>query len=246
MSELSERRIVHLHIPKTAGTAFRSAFQKAAGGQLRIFPHYEERQYVGIDPSDFDFFSGHIGYETAVKLGGQIITVLRNPIDRFISVYYFWRQLYEKGIERNHKTLLAKKFSLSEFAKIRDEPSVIEALYNTMTWQIAHGTSHAQRRKLREVGKTDDDVFQLALDNLATFSLVGIQERLEAFEVAMVRRFSMPLKINKINVTEARPGMGEIDAATISAISDRSFHDLRLYEHANKILSDSTFDRTGR
>ena len=64
-------RIVHLHIPKTAGTAFRSAFQKAADGKLRIFPHYDERQYVGIDPSHFDFFSGHFGYETAVKLGGR-------------------------------------------------------------------------------------------------------------------------------------------------------------------------------
>jgi Sulfotransferase family len=236
-------RIVHLHIPKTAGTAFRSAFQKAAGGKLRIFPHYDERQYAGIDPSRFDFFSGHIGFETAAKLGGEIITVLRNPIDRFISVYYFWRQLYEKGIERNHKTILAHKFSLSEFVKIRDEPFVMEALYNTMTWQIAHGTSLAHRRKLREAGKTDDEVFELAVENLSTFSLVGVQERLELFEAAMVQRFSVPVTIRKINVTEARPGVEDIGAATISAIHDWSFLDLRLYEHAYKLVSESASDQ---
>ncbi len=236
-------RIVHLHIPKTAGTAFRSAFQRAADGKLRIFPHYEERQYVGIDPSRFDFFSGHFGFETAAKLGGEIITVLRNPIDRFISVYYFWRQLYDKGIERNPKTILANRFSLSEFVKIRDEPFVMEALYNTMTWQIAHGTSLAHRRKLRELGKTDEDVFQLALDNLATFSLVGVQERLEVFESAMVRRFSMPLKIRKINVTETRPGVEDVGAATISAIHDWSLLDLRLYDHAYELVSESASDQ---
>ncbi len=235
-------RIVHLHIPKTAGTAFRLSVQKAADGKLRIFPHYEERQFVGIDPSRFDFFSGHFGYETAAKLGGEIITVLRNPIDRFISVYYFWRQLYEKGIERNHKTILAHKFSLSEFVMIRDEPFVIEALYNTMTWQIAHGTSLARRRKLRELGKTDADVFELALRNLATFSLVGVQERLEVFEAAMVRQFSIPLTIRKVNVTEARPGVEDIGAATISAIHDWSFLDLGLYDHALKLVSDSVSD----
>ncbi len=235
-------KIVHLHIPKTAGTAFRSAFQKATDGKLRIFPHYDERKYAGIDPSRFDFFSGHFGFETATKLGGEIITVLRNPIDRFISVYYFWRQLYENGIERNPKTILAHKFSLSEFVKIRDEPFVIEALYNTMTWQIAHGTSLAHRRKLREVGKTDADVFELALGNLATFSLVGVQERLEVFESAMVRRFSIPLRIRKINVTEARPAAEDIGAATISAIRDWSLLDLRLYEHVYKLVSDSLPD----
>ncbi len=235
-------RIVHLHIPKTAGTAFRLSVQKAADGKLRIFPHYEERQFVGIDPSRFDFFSGHFGYETAAKLGGEIITVLRNPIDRFISVYYFWRQLYDKGIERNHKTILAHKFSLSEFVKIRDEPFVMEALYNTMTWQIAHGSSLAHRRNLRQMGKTDEEVIQLALDNLATFSLVGVQERLEVFESAMLRRFSIPLAIRKINVTEARPGVEDIGAVTLSAIHDWSFLDIRLYEHAYKAVSDSALD----
>ncbi len=231
-------RIVHLHIPKTAGTAFRLAFQKVMGGKLRMFPHYDERQYAGIDPSRFDFFSGHFGFETATKLGGEIITVLRNPLDRFISVYYFWRQLYEKGIERNPKTILATKFSLNEFVKIKDEPSIIESLYNTMTWQIAYGASLAHRRKLRQMGKTDDDVFALALGNLATFSLIGVQEKLEIFESAMVRRFSVPLKIRKVNVTEARPSVEDISTATISAIHDWSFLDFRLYEYVYRLISD--------
>jgi hypothetical protein len=231
-------RVVHLHIPKTAGTALRSAFQEAACGKLRIFPHYDERRYVDIDPDAFDFYSGHFGFETAVKLRGELITVLRNPIDRFISIYYFWRQLNEKGIEKSYRTMLASKYSLSEFVKIRDEPCLIEALYNTMTWQIASGTHLTQRRKLRELGKTDVDVLQLALEHLEKFSLVGVQENLEVFESAMVRRFSIPLKIKKVNVTKTRSRVDDIGTATVSAIHDWSYLDLKLHEHASKLISD--------
>jgi hypothetical protein len=239
MNAVPTARILHLHIPKTAGTAFRSAFEKASNGTLRIFPHYDERHYAGIDASRYDFFSGHFGFKTAAQLGGQIVTVLRNPVDRFVSVYYFWRQLSETGAEKSQKTMLAGKYPLSEFVKIKDEPSLLEAFYNTMTWQIAHGTSLALRRELRDMGKTDDDIFQLALTNLSTFSLVGVQERLALFEIAVARQFSVALKIRRANVTEARPAVKDIGIATIRAIQNWSFMDLELYQHAYKHVSES-------
>jgi hypothetical protein len=242
MSAVLSTKIVHLHIPKTAGTAFRSAFELAAGGKLRIFTHFDERRHADIDSSQFDFFSGHIGFETAAKIGGEIITVLRNPVDRFVSVYHFWRRLSERGIEKSHRTALAHKFSLSEFVKIRDEPALLEAFYNVMTWQVAHGTSLVRRRELRLMGKTDNDVIELAIANLSTFALVGIQERLQIFEAAMAQRYSLPLKIRKINVAEARPGSRDIDAATLTAIRDWTFMDLKLYEYAEGLVSKSAGD----
>jgi hypothetical protein len=239
MNAVPKSRILHLHIPKTAGTALRSAFERASNGALRIFPHYDERQYAGIDANQYDFFSGHFGFKTAAQLGGEIITVLRSPVDRFVSVYYFWRQLSETGAEKSQKTMLAGKYSLDEFVKIKDEPFLLEAFYNTMTWQIAHGTSLALRRELREAGKTDDDVFQLALANLSTFSLVGVQERLALFESAVARQFSVVLRIKKENVTGARPAVKDISIATIRAIHDWSFMDLELYQHAYEHVSQS-------
>jgi len=243
MSVVPATRIVHLHIPKTAGTAFRSAFEKASGGKLRVCPHFNEHHVADVDPSQFDFFSGHFGFKAAVELGGQIITVVRNPVDRFVSLYYFWRRLNEKGIEKSQRTTLANKYPLSEFVKIRDEPSLLAALYNTMTWQIAYGTSLAQRRELRMKGKTDDDVVKLALANLATFSLVGVQEKLESFGEAMAKKFSVTLEIKKVNVAAARPVVEDIGTATINAIRDWSFMDLQLYEHVVKLTSTSASER---
>jgi Sulfotransferase family len=242
MNEVTSPRIVHLHIPKTAGTALRVAFKEAAGGTLRIFPHYDERQYIGIDASQYDFYSGHFGFKTATQLGGEILTILRNPVDRFVSVYYFWRQLFEKGVEQSQNTFLANKYPLREFVKIRDEPSLLEEFYNRMTWQIAHGSSLALRRELREEGKSDDDIFKLALANLSSFSVVGVQERLGAFQLAVEQKFSVALKIRKANVTGVRAEVEEIDTVTIRAIQDWSFMDLELYHHACKLVSQEAFD----
>jgi len=246
MNAVLTTRIIHLHIPKTAGTAFRSAFEKSFGGKLRMCPHFTERKVANIDPSQFDFFSGHFGYKYAAGLGGQIITVVRNPVDRFVSLYYFWRRLNEKGIEKSQRTYLAKKYSLSEFAKIRDEPQLLAALYNTMTWQLAHGSSLSHRRELRTAGKTEADIVQLALANLATFSLVGVQEKLGLFEEAMVKKFSVALKIKKVNVAASRPAAEEIGAATTRAIRDWSEMDFQVYEHVDRLLPVPAANREKR
>jgi hypothetical protein len=233
-------KIVHLHIPKTAGSAVRKAFERAAGGSLRVFPHFEEERFTNVDPAQYDFFSGHFGFKTAATLGGKLITVLRDPVDRFVSVYYFWRQLLEDGREKNLKTMLASKYSLAEFVKIRDEPALLVALHNTMTWQIAHGTSLASRRELRQLGKTEDDVYKLALANLSKFALVGIQERLELFEKAVERKFSVSVEFKRANVTVARASVIDISAATKRAIHDWTLMDMELYQEAHKLAAESS------
>ncbi|MFO1027588.1 MAG: hypothetical protein U1E70_20615, partial [Acetobacteraceae bacterium] len=65
MVERPAKRIIHLHIPKTAGTALRVAFEGVYGDELRSYPHRDERQYQNFNPDDYDFYSGHFGYRTA-------------------------------------------------------------------------------------------------------------------------------------------------------------------------------------
>ena len=225
-------RLIHLHVPKTAGTALRSAFEKQFVGKLRIFPEWDESKYAGINPDDFDFYSGHIGFDTASRIGGDIVTVLRHPVDRFISVYYFWRQLFATGVEKSANTQLASSYSLEDFARIRDQPGLIEEFQNRCTYQVAYGSSLSQRRHLRLQGLTDDQIFNTAVDNLAKFRAIGIQENMGRFSDIISDRFGVNLDIKKINVTRERPEIQAISVHTRRIIQDWVFMDLELYQEA--------------
>jgi hypothetical protein len=239
---VTQAKIVFVHIPKTAGTAVRIAFEKAASHRLRVSPHFDERHIAEIDPAKFDFFSGHLGFKAASELGNQLLTVVRNPVDRFVSQYYFVRALHTVGRDNSIKAALATKYPLNEFVKIKDDPSLLD-FYNMMTWQIAHGTSLERRRELRMMGKTDADVLQLALNNLETFSLVGVQERLEQFAQSLGEMYSVSLRINKVNVSRTRPELAEISTSTIDAIREWSELDLVLYARADALVSEAMANR---
>lgn len=65
--------IVHLHIPKTAGTALRHALQKSGRRILEAGPDFSYRPETH---GDIEVFSGHFGYRSAALVpNGRLITV---------------------------------------------------------------------------------------------------------------------------------------------------------------------------
>jgi len=233
-------RLLHLHVPKTAGTAVRNALQKAKGGSLRIFPHYDERKFKGINVDDYDVFSGHFGFQTASEIGGDIITILRNPVDRFLSVYYFWRELHATGAEISPNTIIASKYSIDDFVTIKDEPFMLEEFFNRATWQIAYGSSLSHRREMRVAGQSDQKIYQIALTNLSKFAVVGIQEDIPAFARQFVEKFGIEISVSKINVTKDRFSSGDINVRTLREIHDWLYLDIELYAHATAISRHRT------
>lgn len=225
-------RIIHLHVPKTAGTALRTAFHKKFEGKLRIFKEWSEPKYAGINPEDYDFYSGHIGFATASRLKGDIVTVLRHPVDRFVSVYHFWRQLHRTGKEMSANTEWAAKYSLDDFVSITDQIGMIEEFQNRCTFQLAYGSSLAQRKHLRLEGLNDDAIFKLAVDNLKKVKVVGIQEQLGKFAQAISDTFDLTIDIPKINVTEERTDVTDISVSTIRRIHAWLYMDMELYQEA--------------
>jgi hypothetical protein len=228
----AETRILHLHIPKTAGTALRTAFQNAKQAHFAVYPHYEERLYAQAVPEAFDLFSGHFGFDTACAIGGRMVTVLRDPVDRFASVYFFWRQLHERGVERNRKTALAVKYDLHEFAKIRDEQWLNEEFVNRATWQLACGSSLAHRAAMHDAGTTEQQLLDRATTNLASFAAVGFQDDIAPFNDAISLLAGCTLPMRQVNVTKDRLPVAEIPAATRRLIEGWVALDIALLAHA--------------
>jgi len=209
---------VHVHIPKTAGSALAQAFQRAYGQRLRVYPERFESRFAPVNYAEFDFYTGHIGFTVASKIGGDFITVLRDPVDRFLSTYYFLRQLYESGEERTHKTSLTNRYKLDQFVLIRDEPILQQELLNRMTWQIAHSHRMELRREFIEAGISETDLVSIAHYNLKKFAIVGVQEDMGRLTRAIHRRYGVDLEIGRANVTRSRPHLGEISSRTRDGI----------------------------
>lgn len=221
-------QLTHLHIPKTAGTSLRESIS-LAHPELKV-QQIPDPQKVQPD-ADTDVISGHFSYVNAAEYDKPVITVLRHPVDRFLSIYFFWRQLYEREVERTRKTSLAHHLSLLEFAKAFDEPELASELYNRMAWQVHSDFRLMRRYQLRcNRGIDTTKLINGALDNLRSFAVVGFQDRYGEFIEAVNGHFGMQIENRKVNVTERRSAMEDLSRDELRAILAWVEADMEIYQ----------------
>jgi hypothetical protein len=195
------RKIVQIHIPRTAGTAIRGAFARVFGGN-RIHLAGPHAKFGEIDRNLYDVFSGHFGYSRGTQIEGDLVTVLRDPVDRLLSYYYTLRRFRAAQSEMSHRTQLAHSYKLCDFVHLCDDPHLIEDLFNTMTWQIAFGSTQQERMELKSSGCfSDDTLIQMAMDNLTRFRLVGFQENIDLFAREIAKLYSIEFTVMRENAT---------------------------------------------
>ena len=202
------------------------AFRRAYGDHVRVYPERFEAEFGQTPYDGFNFFTGHVGFTVASEIGGDLITVLRDPVDRFLSTYYFLRQMFNSGSERSYKASLAARFDLDQFARIRGEPVLQDELHNRMTWQLAHSHRVARRSELA-VG--DAELVQIAMDNLSKFAIVGLQTDMADLGESVRRRYNVHLSIDRVNVTGQRRTLEDIPSATLDRIEWWVHLDRELY-----------------
>jgi hypothetical protein len=115
----------------------------------------------------------------------------------------------------------------------------MEEFFNRMTWQVAHGSTIEHRRELRDQGKTENEILAMALRNLETFAIVGLQSRMDDFTRAIGRRFGVDIKVGPENVTENRPKLDDLSVTTRRKIYDWIYLDIELYEAASHLAGRS-------
>lgn len=219
-------RIVHMHIPKTAGTSVNEAFYKIYGKD-GICPARYEPEFVDQNISDYSFFTGHIGFDLASALDANIVTVLRDPVDRFISVYYYWRQLHEGGrMEWGPRTAAA--MSLEEFAGYFGENALIEEFFNRVTWQVAFSHHLVRRREL--LGITRAELLVRAKENLSKCAVVGCLEDIPKFVSDCRDVLGIELDVGEKNVTKKRKSADEVPDDLRRKITQWMPLDMELYE----------------
>ncbi|WP_230247390.1 sulfotransferase family 2 domain-containing protein [Rubrivivax sp. JA1055] len=246
-------RLVFLHIPKTGGTTLDHILrQHFLPEEVCPERHAGLESWPPILLPRFNYFSAHDSFESFeryVPKPFRMVTVLREPIDRSISNYLFWRSLTESHIEKNnlHQPRIAKTYQFKDYLKfpVADLRIWTE---NVMTRHLSHRTMKNEREVWAD--GDDSEMLDRALANLAKIDVYGISEFMDESVEVICRHFdvAMPVVVPRLNQTNTnhpeKPEFFEkvedlsIDDETEELLRKLNRLDTVLYNEAVKSFSE--------
>jgi hypothetical protein len=221
------------HIPKCGGLSYRALFEEALGkARVEHISINLEEEYQP-DPDEYRQYTmlmGHFGvrWNEIVGPGRRWMTALREPIDRVVSTYYYWRHSAEVSPELPW-LYMAHTMSLDEFVR-SGHYLVLQGIQDVQTWQLADDL------RWRYHSVPARDALAAAKENLDKFEFVGIHEEFDRSIECMCEYLgvAVPRSMPRVNVTKKRAAVSELSPATIDAIRELNSADSELYKYALK------------
>jgi len=227
-----------IHIPKTGGTTIVDTLSRQIlfNKFQRLNPtrSTHPRDFLEgvanllekvISESKVEVVGGHFGFAAHPKLTdpSEYFTVLRDPIERVISEYYFMK----------HKAMYYQQLIESENLSLVDYIHHPETFYlNNLQTRLISGVSYESGENVTKA------MYDLALENLKKFKVFGITEdmgsTLAIFYLSLGWK-RLPYYM-KSNANDQRPKRESISEQETDAIREREKYDLMLYHEAKKIF----------
>lgn len=227
-------KLIFFHIPKTAGSTLRNIFyhqyEREEVFEMKVKGHQiQTQEFTSLSQkriAKIRLLMGHMPFGLHTSFGEvnyHYFTMLRNPVERVISNYYW--------IRRNPNHLLydlinSKKIGLLEFIESDLNPSLNNGYVKFLTTK--------DKKK-----KVTDKLFNEALSLLKQeFIVVGITERFNESIILLSKLMNWQKRIfyTKQNATANRPQITDIDNSAIQSIISKNEWDLKLYVWAEKQL----------
>jgi hypothetical protein len=226
------RKAVFVHLPKTAGTSFHVALREALGAGA-VSPSFIATRLSPADAERLDRYaviSGHISMADIRRYfpDRMILTILRDPVDRCLSWYYFAR----KGSTRAFASdfVEAKRRSIEDFFAL-DYKITYRNIFNRQVRQLGDHVLNVEA-DLERATENAKDVLRSAV-------WVGRQESLAA-DIARLGQ-SAPeladLTLPIINATGDRRAQDDLAPALIARIRALNEYDLALYSFASRDIA---------
>src|SRR5438876_5896706 len=234
----ADEAVIFLHVPKTAGTTLNRLIE----WEYPLFEIYS------VDPVFFRWsvshlwqlparrlektriFKGHMlfGLHKILPQPATYITVLREPVDRVISAFYFMRSYV---LHPFYWKLRRENWTLEDFVRRSPRENVQS--------KIVAGADY--------YSPCTDEIVEQAKENLFRhFSVVGLSERFEESLALMKLRFGWKLqRYASFNVTRARPRKHDLSKATLDLMLEQNSFDIGLYDCAAKLIEDAVNRNAG-
>jgi hypothetical protein len=244
-------RTIFDHIPKTAGTSVKEAMAAAVGerGELAeegCYPHHTAVARAG----QHRFLASHFWFYAGETLAADwyYSTLLRDPLDRFFSQYYFHRQLCEQVTQGMiiDPVVIAAVHQEMEVYLQNNRPDVKRSYTNSQAFHFASRVCH----KPDELD--DRQLLDAAIASIEEYDLVGVYTDMQGFIDLYCRDLNLPQQaLPQLNVTRHRKTPQDFPPAIIEKLRACNAVDNALYgwakarfeQHRDKGIIVSTLRR---
>ena len=232
-----EEAIIFLHIPKTGGTTLRHILERryrwdqiytlkdpgflSQIEKFKKFPSEKREAYRLIE--------GHLSFGFHRYLPGHAsyITLLREPIARLLSFYYYARSHPEHYL---YSTLREDQPGLKGL--LRQRTAHTHEFFNLQTCMIAGDEWDDPDRP------ADRAALERAKQNMRNhFKLVGLTEEFEASLRVLSHKFGWKVGFyRKRNITRRKPDAEIVDPETSKLLREANALDIELYQFARELF----------
>lgn len=228
--EMDGKAVIFLHIPKTAGTTLNRIIEWQYN-PLAIFTMDPYR--IRATPERLQKLSerrrrslrmvrGHLyyGIHEFLPQGATYFTMLREPVARFFSSFYF---IQRRPLHPMHRKVTTERIGVEDFIRLTPR---------------RHNLQCSLISGIKNDGSSDRRMLDLAKENLEkSFSMVGLAERFEESLMLMAKTYDweIPFYENR-KVAKTRP---KVDSGEVEMIREHNRLDLELYEFAKGLFEES-------
>ena len=199
------KRLVFLHIPKTAGQTvhfeLERIFRKENVSPVRVHTQSPETSFP--DPERYLLFSGHIDWHDIERVPEPRVTfsVLRDPGERVASFYFYLRskarQLkpMELTLPTNRGLALASELSADDYFC---NPNLPERVFIDDHYDNFYTHYFASRRIRGRSATSEMSPMQLigkAIENIKTLDLICMTDRLDLVERLISDQFGHHIRL---------------------------------------------------
>jgi len=227
---MDREALIFLHIPKTAGTTLNRIIEwqyspfaiftmdpyriRATAERLKQLPEARRRRLQVV--------RGHLSYGVHEFLpqGATYITMLRDPVARVLSAYYF---VLRRPLNPLHWKLKRERLGVEDCLRLFPDRQNLQCRFIAGVKDTVTG---------------DERLLAIAKENLTrSFSVVGISERFEESLMLMATIFAWEIPFyENCRVAKTRP---QIDPGAVEMIRDYNRLDLELYEFGTGLFEES-------
>ena len=225
------------HIPKTAGTSVTAVLQDMIGESGALPDYFNIHFQVIRAAGNRRLMSGHFTFMPGERLHREwyYATLLRDPIDRFLSNYWFYRALGKQhALDTNlaahpdPQVQAAANLDLEQY--LSHEDTLIQRSYTNV--QAAH---FSRRLVAYPNALSEDHLFESATMSLEDFDMVGVFEDTQGFVDAIADDLGFEkVKVPRLNVTFGGKKAADTPAHLLERLREANRVDVRLCEWARE------------